>query len=231
MIDKRRRRSTLTALTISQKTYEPLDHDIYMALDSSLTPTAHSSLTAQATASILLNSPTTNPSILAQRTIDLTTAKFDLDEQLLHITLLQTTLSHEQERLESILRDLHSEDFTPAPGMSGQTALWTRDAKMLQLKLDEYNERLSQSRSIAPPRPNVSDVRGRVAELEGMKSRLREVEEKISAYEGLPPDIGEARKVLEGLKADLRVLVGRRDEGFEGLVERGSGSRLPIRRS
>ena len=42
----------------------------------------------------------------------------------------------------------------------------------------------------------------------------------MNAFAGLPPDVELARQEVEGLREELRGLVARRDEVFEGLVER-----------
>lgn len=154
---------------------------------------------------------------------------------MLQISHLQQTLNREQNRLEGLLAKLQSDDFKPPPELSRQTASWTRDTKVLALKLDEYNERLSQLRNLTPPNPSMADVSERQTELEALKQRLREVEGKIAWYEGLPPDLGEARRIMESMKSELRELVDRRNAGFEGLVEAGNRggarTRLPIRRA
>ena len=101
---------------------------------------------------------------------------------------------------------------------------------MLQRKLDEYNERLAQYRDVRPPRPGVADIAERQAELGRVKGRLRDVNARIEWFQGLPPDVSEARRVLEGLKDEFRGLVDVRNERFEGLVEGGGeGSQVPVR--
>lgn len=66
--------------------------------------------------------------------------------------------------------------------------------------------------------------------LKNLRDEVRELDARIAAFEGLPPDVGQARLVLEEMKAELRQWVERRDRGFEGLVDGGGRSRLPIRR-
>lgn len=208
-----------------------MNENIRSTLKARLSQQGQASLIAQAEAAVVLNVPSTDSMALAHSTVELTNSQFDLDQQLAQVLHLQTTLARELKRLENLLKQFQSDVFTASPELSKQTTTWTRDTKTLQLKLAEYNERLSQHRTTAPPRPSIAEVAERQAELFALKQRLQEVEEKINWYEGLPPDIGEARRVLEDLKTELRGLVERRNTGFEGLVDGGEvRSRLPVRR-
>lgn len=208
-----------------------MDENIRSTLKSRLSQQDQASLIAQAEAAVVLNAPSTESMALAHSTVELTNSQFDLEQQLAQVLHLQTTLAREMKRLGMLLKQFQSDVFTAPPEISKQTTTWTRDTKTLQLKLAEYNERLSQHRTFAPPRPSIAEVAERQAELFALKQRLQEVEEKIKWYEGLPPDIGEARRVLEDLKSELRGLVERRNTGFEGLVDGGGvRSRLPVRR-
>lgn len=213
-----------------KKQQDPVNETIYTALQSHLRPSGQTHLLSQAETSVLLNAANTAPPTLAHHTAELTTAQFNLDQQLLQITHLEQTLAREQKRLDALLQHLRSEVFAVAGDVPRQTTTWTRDTKALQLKLDEYGERLSQHRGVTPPRPGVAEVAERWDGLLAVKGRLRDVEGKIEWYEGLPPDVGEARRVLEDLKVELRELVDRRNAGFEGLIDGGGGrSRLPLR--
>ena len=53
-------------------------------------------------------------------------------------------------------------------------------------------------------------------------ARKRDLDARIGAFAGLPPDVGAARAELEALRSELRELTERRDANFEKLVERES---------
>lgn len=181
----------------------------------------------------MLSAPNSSPTTLAQRTVDLTISSFELTQQLIRVTALQTILVAEHQRLEALLQTVRSDaddsnssggPFSPPTDLPQKTSEWTRNTKTMRSKLREYDERLSSLESLGmQPKPSIEDVATRQAELREMEGRLAGLEEELRWYEGVPPDVGAAREFLARAKDELRALIEERDRLFEGLVESGRG--------
>jgi HAUS augmin-like complex subunit 1 len=65
------------------------------------------------------------------------------------------------------------------------------------------------------------DVEAAKENAEVLMQRVRDVEEKIEVYEGVPPEAREVRRVMVELRGELEGWVRRRDGLFEGLVGGG----------
>ncbi|KAI0597156.1 hypothetical protein F4775DRAFT_602941 [Biscogniauxia sp. FL1348] len=77
----------------------------------------------------------------------------------------------------------------------------------------------------SPPQPQhltVEDVRRDEESYLALLARKRDLDARVRAFAGLPPDLDAARAELERLRADLRALTDARDANFESLVERES---------
>jgi len=68
--------------------------------------------------------------------------------------------------------------------------------------------------------PTIQEVIEEERAFKELEKEVRELEGMVRGYQGLPMDTDLARLEVEGLRVELRELVGRRDELFEGLVER-----------
>lgn len=86
----------------------------------------------------------------------------------------------------------------------------------------EYEDRLA---SLAPASgaeqlssTSIAQVAGMEAEVLAARERVLELEARVSAFEGLPGDREQARKMVREKERELEGLRGRRDGLFEGLV-------------
>ncbi|KAK4124174.1 hypothetical protein N657DRAFT_644375 [Parathielavia appendiculata] len=70
--------------------------------------------------------------------------------------------------------------------------------------------------------PSIGQVRQEEEAYLSLLAEKKSLDAAVRAFAGLPPDTEQARKQLETLRAELRRMVVRRDEVFEGLVERES---------
>lgn len=79
---------------------------------------------------------------------------------------------------------------------------------------------LSKSLSSIPPSPTIPQLRDEEEAYLALLAVKHDLDAQVRAFQGLPPDTEQARHELEGLRAELRRMTIRRDEVFEGLVER-----------
>lgn len=129
-------------------------------------------------------------------------------------------LAH-QATLITELEQLKSPNFQSEKNLPQRTAEIIRQTKLLKAKVAEYDERLrnaSASGSEIPERL-LSDVETANANAEVLMQRLKDVEQEIEVYEGVPPEAREVRRVMQDLRAELEDWIRRRDEMFEGMVD------------
>lgn len=86
--------------------------------------------------------------------------------------------------------------------------------------MGEYDERLRNASASGSEIPEklLSEVEAANANAEVLMQRLRDVEQRIEVYEGVPPEAREVRRVMQELRAELEGWIRRRDEMFEGMV-------------
>ncbi|KAK3301506.1 uncharacterized protein B0H64DRAFT_471414 [Chaetomium fimeti] len=82
------------------------------------------------------------------------------------------------------------------------------------------NNNTTNNRGGTRPSPSLADVRREEEAYAALLAAKRELDAQVQAFAGLPPDAELARQELEGLRGELRRMTVRRDEVFEGLVER-----------
>ncbi|AEO67727.1 cb850af5-d71f-4b9d-bf11-1054d8deacb4 [Thermothielavioides terrestris] len=85
----------------------------------------------------------------------------------------------------------------------------------------------SPSSSWSLPFPSIEQVRQEEEAYLALLAQKKALDAQVRAFAGLPPDTERARQELEGLRAELRRMTLRRDEVFEGLVERETPRKGP----
>ena len=68
------------------------------------------------------------------------------------------------------------------------------------------------------PEALLSQVETAKRGLENLVKRVKDVEDRIEVFEGVPPEAREVRRMMQDLRAELEGWARRRDEMFEGLV-------------
>jgi HAUS augmin-like complex subunit 1 len=206
----------------TRETTDTLNTTLTTSLTTSLSANGTTDLTTQATTSILLN---TSPSAtnLATTLLTLSTSLSTLQTQITTTSTLQSSLLSHQTTLYSELSDLNSATFKSEKDLPQRTAEISRQTKLLKAKVAEYDERLRNTASSGSDIPEklLVDVEAAKANAEVLMQRVKDVEEKIEGYEGVPPEAREVRRVMMELRAELEGWVRRRDGLFEGLVGGG----------
>ncbi|KAF2500579.1 hypothetical protein BU16DRAFT_614310 [Lophium mytilinum] len=211
---------------LESATEHPTSTPLLSALLTHLPPTGTTSLTALATTSITLNTPSTAPETLAHALITHTTTSHSLTTTLLHLRTLHTTLSTQLSQLRSELQTLRDAEYKPPAALPRQTADRTRVTKLLRAKQRESETQLaSLSRTV--PKSGETDV-GSAAGLAVLEERERgllelwervaELEAQVQGFKGLPMEKEGARREVRRVEGELEALKRRRDGMFEGLV-------------
>ncbi|KAG7284142.1 hypothetical protein NEMBOFW57_010503 [Staphylotrichum longicolle] len=111
--------------------------------------------------------------------------------------------------------------YHPPPSLSLTNLSTQRRIKTLAARLPEQRDKAaSLARSVPLPSPTVPQLAREEEAYLSLLAHKRALDAQVRAFEGLPPDAEQARQELEGLREELTRLAGRRDEVFEGLVER-----------
>jgi HAUS augmin-like complex subunit 1 len=210
--------------------HEETTTTIHSSLQNALTQSGQSSLLVHSTAATLLNTTTTNPTELAHTLITLITTHHTLSQQLSQLSHLQAALTRHESYLTSQLDHLNSPSFSTGStdkSLPQRTTETLRQTKLLKAKIAEYDERLRQNASAAAttiPEALLVQVETASANLEVLIQKVESVEGRISAFEGVPPEAREVRRLMEELRGELAMWVRRRDELFEAMVATRRGA-------
>jgi HAUS augmin-like complex subunit 1 len=172
---------------------------------------------------------------LAHSIIQLTREEATLSQRANRVSDLRATLDAELSRLRSQLEDLttdpgaatetdrgKSNAYSTPRHLPSQTAEYSRATRVLSTKVGEYSDRLSaldeKVRATGLDRRGIERIGEKEVDVLAARERVKALEGRLAAFEGLPVDIEGARDVYDRLVGELRGLEGRRDGLFEGLV-------------
>lgn len=193
-------------------------------------------MSSLSTLAIELNTPSCDAHSIVETVTNLTLTQQTLTQSLLRLTQLQRRLETHLQALRAANHELRSESFQAPRELARQTLDWNRNTKQLRLKITEYNDRLgtlspsqespspynsprrnhSRSNTVSlTPVEEVVEKEKRVLEL---GEKVRELEEQVKAFKGLPGDKDDARKEVEKIRKENEKLRQKRDRLFEGLV-------------
>lgn len=194
------------------------------ALEDALTRDGRISLNALADMSVALHQPVADVERLAGKLLELQRREYDLQQASARVDLLQKHISREMARLDVLISDLKSGVYDVPADLSKQTLDYQRKTKVLAAKIPELRDRLASLTMAAggTPTPTLHDVNHEEDRFRELMEVVKSLETQVKSYHGLPHDTDLARLEVETLKAELRDLSRRRDNMFEGLVERES---------
>ena len=179
------------------------------------------SLDSLAEAMVSLSCSCADISTMGRAMADLTSQKFDAEQQALRVEAQLQAIKSEQAKVSAQLVDLKRDDFQPRSNLPELTTDWIRNTKQLKAKIAEYDDRLAGLKATQQPSVKWEDVAAMVADMTNQQQRLEEAESQLKAYQSLPSDPKAARAALEKARAGLRDKVKERDELFERLVDTG----------
>ncbi|KAK4228147.1 hypothetical protein QBC38DRAFT_475802 [Podospora fimiseda] len=224
--------STLSSLPRSSS---PSPKDLILSsLIQSLSREGSLALTTLSQLSLILPSP---PSTLPESIISLSTQLHALETTILRLETLTSHLSsltQSSQQISPPSPGRPSSSHSDSPESSSQTGYHPpsnlaisnlstqKRIKTLGAKIPELKDRLN---SISKQSSGVKEISFEELRKEeelylGLLEEKRALDEQLASFSGLPTDLDAARQELEGLREELRRVTERRDEVFEGLVER-----------
>jgi HAUS augmin-like complex subunit 1 len=192
-------------------------------LTTTLSDEGRANLDAISTLSVAIDSPSPTSEAIANALISQTETSHTLTQHLLRLTHLQRRLETELLSLRSQLQQLRSPVFQPPISLARQTLDWTRNTKQLRAKLSEYNDRLSSLSSDTAGSQGgilIEEIVRREAQILDLGERVEVLERQVDKFRGLPGDIQGARNEVARVEKEVVGLKRRRDDLFEGLVEK-----------
>ncbi|KAH6649627.1 hypothetical protein F5144DRAFT_553628 [Chaetomium tenue] len=113
--------------------------------------------------------------------------------------------------------------YHPPADLALQNLTLQRQIKTLSTRIPELRDKaaaIARSTTTTTTSTSIADIRREEEAYTTLLAAKRELDGQVRAFAGLPPDAERARHELEGLRGELRRMTLRRDEVFEGLVER-----------
>lgn len=155
---------------------------------------------------------------------EITMALMGLSVEVFELEALLQEVKEVRRGFERQLEVLHAgggirehEDETEGNGtnLRQETLQYTTQTKHLALKLAEYQDRTEVLSREPRPAVSLEVVKQRERELQVQRDAVRQLEERLKAYHGLPPDIEASRAEVKRAQSDLDALRRRREELFE----------------
>jgi HAUS augmin-like complex subunit 1 len=172
---------------------------------------------------VALNQPIPDIEKLGRSIVDLQVASYDLDQATDRISILENHLNNELDNINALIKDLQSDAYQPPLDLAKQTTDYQRKTKALASKLPELRDRVaSLTTSTGSSKVTIQDVQAEEDKFKELIAIVKNLEAQVKSYHGLPQDTDLARLELESIRVELRKLTRRRDNMFEGLVERES---------
>ncbi|KAK4032654.1 hypothetical protein C8A01DRAFT_50602 [Parachaetomium inaequale] len=222
---------------------------ILTALETSLPREGQTALTALAALALQTNTPLPTPSTLGTELLTLSTTTATLEQTTARIHTLTAHLTREAAATADLATELRppspthhhhhdpSEETTsepgPKPGGGGgyhppanlalQNLTTQRQIKSLTALLPSLRDKsaaLARSLTNVASSPTLAQIQHEEEAYLSLLSAKQALDAQVRAFQGLPHDTEQARQELESLRGELRRMTLRRDEVFEGLVER-----------
>jgi len=191
---------------------------VYESMAAGLDAEAIEAVASLAQTSVALGCDSLQSVDIAKRLFLTTKEAYHLAQQYEQNENLRHVIERETAQLQSLLAEFTGPAFSPPTDIHEKTTEWTRGAKHLKAKLNEYNDRLSLL-DFRTPKPGMEDLQSQQAEGKRLDARLAEVEDALAAFRGLPQDPQHAYGRVEETRMELRRLVSERDEAFERLAQ------------
>ncbi|KAK8044877.1 hypothetical protein PG993_004901 [Apiospora rasikravindrae] len=197
--------------------------DILDAIEEGLTREGRTALDAMARMAVELGMAFPTSEALGTRYVELQAKVFELEQTLDRVALLQKYLERESQTMDDFIHEIRGQEYRPAADLAKQNLDLQRQIKTMSAKLPEIGQQIAAlEKLVTIPSLTVEDVKKDEDVYLDLLTTKKELDARVKAFAGLPPDVEAARVELEALRAQLRDATARRDTVFEGLVERES---------
>lgn len=197
------------------------------AVEDELPQEGQAALDSLATMAVQAGIASPEPEDLGRKMVAMQKRIYEAETMKSRVEILQRYIQHDADRMQRLARGLESDDCKPAPELAKQNLEMQRKVKTMATQLPELQERVAAlASSVGVPRPSIQDVARDEQDYLAVLTQKKQLDLQMAAFEGLPSDPDLARAELNALRSQLHGATSRRDEVFEGLVERES----PVKR-
>lgn len=215
--------------------------DLVAIVEDSLSKSAQSALDSMSRSNVLLGCQSSSRrssgviGALEADMVELSRQMFDLETQIQQaddlISNLLDQLSHTEKAILQhgiYTKDdsgIDTDDMAPEhPSLHSQILQHQREIKQLSLKADEYLNRLANLSHVQPLRvksdyPTVADIASELESLDRKRKQISQLQDIISSFHGLPPDVHSSRQEVKRALGELDRLQTKRDDLFATLTE------------
>ncbi|KAK3320042.1 hypothetical protein B0T19DRAFT_278902 [Cercophora scortea] len=205
---------------------------ILTSLTNALTREGATALTALASSAVALGiSSNPTPQAIGEKLLSLSAETSSLSQTSSRVDALSNYITQETSLTTSLIADLQQESYRPSASLAKENLETQRKIKAMASRLPELRDKAAAlAQTVGTPNPTIEQVRREEEAYTALLATKKDLDAQVRSFQGLPPDMDQARQELEGLRTELRQLTQRRDAVFEGLVERETPrkpSRLP----
>lgn len=179
---------------------------------------SHGGLDALSRTMVCLECSNADSAEAATAIINLTSSKFEIEQQVQRVEYQLSALKSEQRKATELLSMLEQDELQTPQDLPEHTTEWVRSAKLLKAKVAEYDERLSMLRPSKPANSLLNEIEEQQAHQLRESQRMDELYVELRAFQSLPSDSKAARAKLEAAKEELYSAMHQRDGLFERLV-------------
>ncbi|RYO75644.1 hypothetical protein DL764_010369 [Monosporascus ibericus] len=206
---------------------EQIADSILAALEEGLSREGQTALDAMAQTALELGEAHPTPEGLGATFVHLQGRAMGAEETTRRAALLTKYLAEAGARTEALLARLRDDgdgEYAPDPDLARRNLELQRAVKAAAARLPEMRQQVDAADRAAGGSPNVTvdDIQEDEEEYMELLAKKRDLDVRVKAFAGLPPDVQAARQELEALRTELRRLTELRDANFESLVERES---------
>jgi HAUS augmin-like complex subunit 1 len=215
------REQTIEGFKAREKSEELQKVEILDEVEHCLDDTGAGNLEDLAETVAVLGTLGTKTTDVGQSVIELTKEEFEAQEQMRRVQSLHGYLERELITLGEQLDKLKSDPAFETPAnLPALTSEWTRSTKLLNSKVNEYQDRTTALDRNSNKGATLEKVMLEEDEVGRMIESMKSLEIKIKMFHDLPKDIASARAKYQDLETELNQLTRERDSMFENLVDR-----------
>lgn len=172
-----------------------------------------------AEASLRLGSLSPDAREMGRRIVELTQAKFEMEEQLRRIAELQSRLEREVDAMRKRIDCVQArEDEVEREEIQQQTAQLNREMRQVTVKVGEYNEQIATLERLEINSPDIGEVKEQECTVRKSQAKVKALERLIANFHNLPPDLEMAKGEYQRAKSELQELKRQRDALFQEMI-------------
>lgn len=201
--------------------------DLLDSVERHFTPEGRVALDSLVSTAIQNGTVVPNTRTISLSFLELQTSLFEQIQITSRLDVLTRHIQQERQKVENLLAMLERYECNLPPGLAKSNLNLQRRIKTVAAQIEDIQDQEPDTVAVIIPQvgatgPSVQAVIQGEQDFLAILVHKKELEERIAAFQGLPSDPDKARDELDTLRRQLQNFISRRDQVFEGLVERES---------